>query len=1179
MTRRFVLVIVLTLLTWGVHSESAILDNQKTNILPEDEGKPLSEIQEAKDLLRELEGTTLSDEVLQLLRLLDVPTAATHEGSGGEIEGTTGNGTGMFDDDNEGHEDPDGDIDGDIYGDTDLDAGGSSVDHDEVAGNTDGYNEGDIEAQANDGDNEDKEGVSEDSSGDIEDMNMENTVRGTGVHGATFQIRSQSNVSSTCEVPVDLFWLLDGSNSVGTANFEKVKQFVVDVVNSFDVSPTATRVGVVQYSNKNNLMFNLGDKADKPSTVSAINSIQYQGGGTYTGYALKYVRQKAAWRGGNVPKVAVVLTDGESYDSVSVAAQNLLSDGVEVFAVGVAGFKHVQLLAIANSNETNVIELNDFNDLTTKIGEIAKKVCSYASEGPRDHAFEVLRTANQKYQGVDFFVIEARLPADGLSGFESWCRDYQRLCEQYGLRPTGCGEKYTTWNSGGSRSTCPTEYNSDMYINNVLGCYPNDGVKEVANMAFSAGATATNSFGFSYCAKKYCQRKIDKCRYSLYENTVSSYPNGDRIVYTVCKGSADTDDCAANPCVNGDCVDGVNSYTCTCHSGYEGINCDKDINGCSPNPCHTEATCEDIPAPGTGAKCTCKPGFVGDGTSGGSGCKPKNIDHCAANPCVNGDCADGVNSYTCTCYPGYEGINCDKDINGCSPNPCHTEATCEDIPAPGTGAKCTCKPGFVGDGISGGSGCKTKDIDHCAANPCVKGDCVAGSNGYTCSCYLGYAGTNCHENIDDCAANPCVNGDCVDGVNSYTCTCHSGYEGTNCDKDINGCSSNPCHTEATCEDIPAPGTGAKCTCKPGFVGDGKSGGSGCKETELSASTTCTNEYMELSIPKDQLTNIDQGSLHWKPDQNCGATANSTHYIFRTDLYSCGTQATFGSTYVTFLNRINILGIHPNSGVITREDDIWITSKCKYERQEWVDSTFLPIPGGLNFTEEGFGQLEVRLSMFPTHQYQNPYRGSQYPIHLRMRQHIYMQLEVQGHGQKLSVLALNCKATMSPRPDDTPQYQLIKDGCASDSTLHYYNINDRSKERFGFEAFRFIKDLKTVYVHCEVMVCDGADSRSRCAQGCVKRGKRATGEKTDLKGRHMIYQGPIILDDDKEETLRLMSDQETASGRHSAPWAMLAAGGGLMALALVVMGAAIVLKRSRREEWAYQGLPNMAEDGE
>ncbi|KAI8491817.1 Oncoprotein-induced transcript 3 protein [Branchiostoma belcheri] len=85
------------------------------------------------------------------------------------------------------------------------------------------------------------------------------------------------------------------------------------------------------------------------------------------------------------------------------------------------------------------------------------------------------------------------------------------------------------------------------------------------------------------------------------------------------------------------------------------------------------------------------------------------------------------------------------------------------------------------------------------------------------------------------------------------------------------------------------------------------------------------------------------------------------------------------------------------------------------------------PGGLNFTEEGLGQLEVRLSMFPTRQYQRQYQANQYPIHLRLRQHVYMQLEVQGHAQKLSVLALNCKATMSPSPNDSLQYQLIRDG--------------------------------------------------------------------------------------------------------------------------------------------------------
>ncbi|XP_019624993.1 PREDICTED: uncharacterized protein LOC109470471 [Branchiostoma belcheri] len=347
-------------------------------------------------------------------------------------------------------------------------------------------------------------------------------------------------------------------------------------------------------------------------------------------------------------------------------------------------------------------------------------------------------------------------------------------------------------------------------------------------------------------------------------------------------------------------------------------------------------------------------------------------------------------------------------------------------------------------------------------------------------------------------------------------------------------------------------------------------------SELSASTTCSNDYMELSIPEDQLTDIDLNNLHWRPDRNCGATTNGSHYLFRTELYDCGTEVTFGAKYVTFLNTINILGTHLNSGVITREGDIWITSKCNYERKEWVDSTFLPIPGGLNFTEEGFGQLEVRLSMFPTRQYLRQYRADQYPIHLRLRQHVYMQLEVQGHAQKLSVLALNCKATMSPSPNDSLQYQLIRDGCASDPTLKTYDVDDPGKERFGFEAFRFIREVRTVYVHCEVLVCDAADAGSRCAQGCVRRGKRAAGE-VDMRGRHMIYQGPIVLDDDKEaeHAVRLVDDQETGPARRGAPWAMLAAGCVLAALALVVLGTAIVQKRSRRGEWAYHGL----KDGE
>ena len=35
------------------------------------------------------------------------------------------------------------------------------------------------------------------------------------------------------------------------------------------------------------------------------------------------------------------------------------------------------------------------------------------------------------------------------------------------------------------------------------------------------------------------------------------------------------------------------------------------------------------------------------------------IDECASNPCVNGECEDKVNDYICHCKPGWTGKNCD----------------------------------------------------------------------------------------------------------------------------------------------------------------------------------------------------------------------------------------------------------------------------------------------------------------------------------------------------------------------------------------------------------------------------------------------------------------------------------------------------------------------------------------
>ncbi|KFO30989.1 Collagen alpha-1(XXII) chain [Fukomys damarensis] len=90
-------------------------------------------------------------------------------------------------------------------------------------------------------------------------------------------------------VHYDLVFLLDTSSSVGKEDFEKVRQWVANLVDTFEVGPDHTRVGVVRYSDAPTTAFELGRFSSHEEVKAAARHIPYHGGNTNTGDALRYI--------------------------------------------------------------------------------------------------------------------------------------------------------------------------------------------------------------------------------------------------------------------------------------------------------------------------------------------------------------------------------------------------------------------------------------------------------------------------------------------------------------------------------------------------------------------------------------------------------------------------------------------------------------------------------------------------------------------------------------------------------------------------------------------------------------------------------------------------------------------------------------------------------------------------
>ncbi|XP_053192681.1 matrilin-3a [Scomber japonicus] len=154
--------------------------------------------------------------------------------------------------------------------------------------------------------------------------------------------------------PLDLVFIIDSSRSVRPGEFEKVKIFLADMVDTLDVGSDATRVAVVNYASTVKIEFLLKDHFNRPDMKKAISRIEPLAAGTMTGLAIKtavneaFTEQSGARpRPKKISKVAIIVTDGRPQDQVEEVSAAARASGIEIYAVGVdrADMRSLQLMA------------------------------------------------------------------------------------------------------------------------------------------------------------------------------------------------------------------------------------------------------------------------------------------------------------------------------------------------------------------------------------------------------------------------------------------------------------------------------------------------------------------------------------------------------------------------------------------------------------------------------------------------------------------------------------------------------------------------------------------------------------------------------------------------------------------------------------------------------------------
>lgn len=180
-------------------------------------------------------------------------------------------------------------------------------------------------------------------------------------------------------VALDLAFVVDGSNNVGSATFTLLMKFIKAIYHTLPVSGKGVHIGMVTFGDQGNMVFNFRQHRTISDLDLAVNQLQLPGGsGNNAGAGLTVAHAQVFGGSGRkhkkVKKAMVTILVGKSDDDVVVQIKKIKSEDIISIIIGInSDTGQANLIASSPDHQLLLTDPRQLMDFIDKVIEMLNK--------------------------------------------------------------------------------------------------------------------------------------------------------------------------------------------------------------------------------------------------------------------------------------------------------------------------------------------------------------------------------------------------------------------------------------------------------------------------------------------------------------------------------------------------------------------------------------------------------------------------------------------------------------------------------------------------------------------------------------------------------------------------------------------------------------------------------------